>query len=63
MARAKRKLEALKQMNCDFSTYDVEFQYYAADVQWNDPAKYTTLMRGLNNEIKDTITLSDNISQ
>jgi hypothetical protein len=30
---AERKLEALKQTNHDFSTYYIEFQCYAADVQ------------------------------
>jgi hypothetical protein len=44
MAVAERKLESLKQTNCDFSTYCVEFQDYAADTQWNDPAKCTTIM-------------------
>jgi hypothetical protein len=54
----------LKQTNCDFSTYYAEFQCYAAaDVQWNDLAKGTTLMSGLNNEIKDALTLTDNVPQ
>jgi hypothetical protein len=41
----------------------VEFQCYAADVQWNGPAKCTALMRGLNNEIMNALALSDNIPQ
>jgi hypothetical protein len=52
-----------KQANCDLSTYYAEFQRYAADVQWNDPAKYTTLLRGLNTEIKDTLAMSNNVPQ
>jgi hypothetical protein len=41
----------------------MKFQCYATDVQWNDPAKYRTLMRGLNNEIKDVLAISDNVPQ
>jgi hypothetical protein len=33
VATAERKLSALKQRNCDFSTYYVKFQCCAADVQ------------------------------
>jgi hypothetical protein len=51
----------LKQRNYDFSIYDTEFQLDAADIQWNNSAKHTALMRGLNNKIKDTLTLSDNV--
>jgi hypothetical protein len=51
----------LKHKNCDFSTYYAEFQDYATIVQWNDPSKCTTLMRNLNNEIKDALALSDNV--
>jgi hypothetical protein len=63
MTIAERKLEVLKQTNRDFSTYYIEFRCNTADVQWNNPAKRTTLMRGLNNEIKDPLTLSDNVYQ
>jgi hypothetical protein len=35
----------------------------AANAQWNDLAKRTALMRGLNKMIKDTLTLSDNVLQ
>jgi hypothetical protein len=63
VATAEWKLEALKQTNCHFSTCYTEFQYYTVDVQWNDPAKHTALMRGLKNEIKDVLVLSDNVSQ
>jgi hypothetical protein len=59
----ERKLEMLKQTKCDFSPYSKEFQYYAADVQWNHPAKLASLMSGLNNEIKDALALSDNVPQ
>jgi hypothetical protein len=41
----------------------VKFQYNVADVQWNDPAKRIAFMRGLNNEIKDALALSDNVPQ
>jgi hypothetical protein len=30
---AEQKWEALKQTNCDFSTYYAEFQCYATDIQ------------------------------
>jgi hypothetical protein len=63
VATAEQKLEVLKQMNCNFSTYYVEFQQYAADVQWKDPTQCMALMRGLNNEINDVLTLSDNVLQ
>jgi hypothetical protein len=63
MGTAERKLEELKQTNCNFSAYYAEFQYYAADVQCNNPAKRTTVRSDLHNEIKNTLTLSDNISQ
>jgi hypothetical protein len=33
MAIAERKLEALKWINCDLSTYYVKFQCCAADIQ------------------------------
>ena len=35
---AERKLEVLRQANCEFSLYYAEFQRYTADVQWNDSA-------------------------
>jgi hypothetical protein len=60
---AEQKLEMLQQTNYDISTYYIEFQCYAADVQWTDPAKRTALIRGQNNEIKDALALSDNIPQ
>jgi hypothetical protein len=64
IATAERKLNLLKQINkCDFSTYYVEFNYFAANVQWIDPAKWTVLMWGLENKIKDILTLSDNLLQ
>jgi hypothetical protein len=63
VATAERKLEVLKQMNGDFSTYYVKLQCYATNVQCNDPAKCTALMWRLNNEIKDALTLSDNVPQ
>jgi hypothetical protein len=63
VATAEWKLEGLKQTNCDFSTYYAEFQRYMANVQCNDLTKHTALMRGLNNEIKDVLVLSDNVHQ
>jgi hypothetical protein len=60
---AERKLEALKQKNCEFSSYYVEFQCYATNIQWIDPAKRTASMQGLNNEIQDTLALYDNVLQ
>jgi hypothetical protein len=63
VATAEQKLEVHKQTNCNFSTYYAKFKCYAADIQWIDPAQHTTLMRGLNNEIKDVLTLSDNVPQ
>jgi hypothetical protein len=57
------KLEILKQTHGNFSNYCKGFQGYGADVQWNDPAKCTALMRILNNEIKDALALSDNVLQ
>jgi hypothetical protein len=63
VATSERKPVALKQANSDFSTYYTEFQPYAANVQWNNPAKCKALMTCLNNEIKDALTLSDNVPQ
>jgi hypothetical protein len=63
VATAEQKLEVLEQKNCDFSSYYTEFQCYAADVKWNDPATCIALMRGLNNESKDALTLSDDVPQ
>jgi hypothetical protein len=60
---AKRKLEALKQRNYDFSTYYAEFHSYTSDAQQNDSAKCTAFIWGLNNEIKDVLTLSGNVPQ
>jgi hypothetical protein len=59
---AERKLQALKLTHYDVSTYNAEFQRYATNVQWNDPAKHTPLMRYLNNEIKKAPALSNNFS-
>jgi hypothetical protein len=63
VATAEWKLEALKQTKSEFFPYYVEFQRYTTNVLWNHPAKCTALMRGLNNEIKDALILSDNILQ
>jgi hypothetical protein len=60
-ATAERKLETLKQANKEFAVYYAEFQRYAADVDWNEAAKRSALLRGLNNEIKDALMLIDNI--
>jgi hypothetical protein len=62
IATAECKLEALKQINCDFSTYYAKFQPYATDVQGSDPAKCTAMIRGLNNAINDTLALSHSIT-
>jgi hypothetical protein len=53
----------LKQMKHHFSTYYAEFQHYTTNIQCNDHAKHTALMRGMNNEIKDAFALSDDVSQ
>jgi hypothetical protein len=63
MVTTERKLEALKQRNHDFSSYYVELQRHAVNIQWNDPAKRCALKRGLDNEIEDTLVLSDNVLQ
>jgi hypothetical protein len=63
VATAEQKQEVLKQTNGNFSTYYAEFQNYTTNVQWNNPAKHTALMRGLNNEIKDALAMSDNVPQ
>jgi hypothetical protein len=63
MATPEQKVGELKQMNCAFSTYFTEFQDYATAVQCNDATECTALMRGLNNEIQDALTLSDHIPQ
>jgi hypothetical protein len=63
MTIEEQKLEALKQTSHDFSTYYAEFLHYTTDVQWNDPAKCTALIRSLNNAIKNVLTISDNIPQ
>jgi hypothetical protein len=41
---AERKLEELKQINGNFSTYYAVFQHDAANVQWNNSTKCTALM-------------------
>jgi hypothetical protein len=61
MVIAEQKLEAVKLTKCHFSTYYIEFQCNAADVQYYNSVKYTALMRGLNNEIKDVPVQSDNV--
>jgi hypothetical protein len=63
VATLERKLEMLKQTQQEFSSYYPVIQCYAADVSGNDPAKCTTLLRYLNNEIKDVLALSDNVPQ
>jgi hypothetical protein len=56
-------LKALKQTKHNFSTYYIELQHYAADIQWNNSAKYSVLMIFLNNKIKDALVLFDNVPQ
>jgi hypothetical protein len=63
IATVERNLEALKQTNCNFSTYYIEFRHYTADVQWNNPAKCNTRIHCLNNEIEYALGLFDNLSQ
>ena len=58
---AERKLEVLRQTNREFSLYYAEFQRYAADVQWNESAKWTALTRGLSTRIKDALVLTSDI--
>ena len=58
---AERKLETIKQANCDFSTYYAEFSRYVANTQWNDAAKKTALSRGLSYEIKDALALANQV--
>jgi hypothetical protein len=60
---AERKLEVLRETYHNFLTYYAEFQCYAANASWNDPAKCTALMQGLNNEIKNVLALSHNVLQ
>jgi predicted butyrate kinase (DUF1464 family) len=60
---AEQKPEILKETKLNFSNYYTEFQHYTADVQGNNTAKCTTLMRCLNTEIKDALTLSDKVPQ
>jgi hypothetical protein len=62
VAIAEQKLEAIKQTNHNFISYCAQFHDYAINIQWNDPAQCTVLMRGLNNEINDALTLSDNVA-
>jgi hypothetical protein len=63
VATVELKLVALEQTNYNFSTYYTSFQYYATNVQWNDPARCTTLLQGLNYKIKDVLTLCHNVLQ
>jgi len=60
-ATAERKLDNLKQKDRKFSLYYAEFQRYAADVKWNGAAKRTALHRGLNDEIKDALSLAPGV--
>jgi hypothetical protein len=63
VAIVAHNLEGLKETNSDFSTDYAKFQYYATDIQRNDLAKPTTLMRGLNTKTKDALAQSDNVPQ
>ena len=60
---AERKLETIKQAKRDFSTYYAEFSRHVANTQWNDAAKKTAFSRGLSNEIKDALTLADQVPE
>ena len=51
-ATAARKINSLRQGNRDFSTYYAEFQRYAADLNWNEPAKLEALRKGMSEELK-----------
>jgi hypothetical protein len=54
-ATAARKLYALKQGHREFSTYYAEFARYAADVDWNEPAKLSVLKNGLSYDLKQDL--------
>lgn len=57
---AARKLSSLRQAGRDFATYYAEFSKYAAELDWNEPAKLAALKSGLSYELKqDLIPLED----
>jgi hypothetical protein len=60
---AEWKLKAFNQINCDFSSYFAELQYYTANATWNNPTKCTALLWNLNNEIKKALFQYDNVHQ
>ena len=60
---AERKIETLKQANRNFTTYYSEFSRHIANTQWNDATMKTALSRGLSNEIKDALTLADQVPE
>jgi len=63
---AEQNLQSLRQKNCNFSYYLVDFQRYAAEVSWNDAAKRTSLYEGLSAELKGarvTLDTPDELDQ
>jgi len=55
----ERNLQCLRQKNRNLSDYLADFQRYAAEASWNDPAKRTSLYEGLSAELKDALVTLD----
>ena len=56
VATAERALRTLVQKNRPFVEYLADFQHLAANTNWNDAAKRTSLYHGLSSELKDVLT-------
>jgi len=57
---AEPNLQSLHQKNRNFSECLADFQRYAAQVSWNDPARRTSSYERLSTELKDTLVTLDN---
>ena len=56
---AEQNLQSICQKNSNFADNLADYQRYATDVSWNDPAKRTSLYKGLSAELKDALVTLD----
>jgi hypothetical protein len=55
VAEAEAKLATIQQGTRDFSSYHVEFQQYATDINWDELSRLATLKRGLAYRLKNDL--------
>jgi hypothetical protein len=59
VAEAESKLCTIQQGSREFALYHAEFQRYAADIQWGEPAKLAAMKKGLSYRLKnDLVTVA-----